>query len=40
LLIAVIKGAFVLPKPGEQVRPHDEHLPLTMADTFTIRLQA
>lgn len=36
----MIKGTFVLPKPGEQVRPHDEHLPLIMADTVTIRLQA
>jgi len=35
LLVVVIKGTFVLPKPGEQVRLHDEQLPLVMADTFT-----
>lgn len=35
LLVVVIKGTFVLPKPGEQVRLHDEQLPLIMADTFT-----
>ena len=28
LLVVVIKGTFVLPKPGEQVRLHDEQLPL------------
>lgn len=31
----VIKGTFVLPKPGESVRLADEQLPLIMADTFT-----
>ncbi|MBI2732825.1 MAG: DUF2169 domain-containing protein, partial [Aquabacterium sp.] len=35
LLVVVIKGTFVLPKPGEPVRLHDEQLPLVMADTFT-----
>jgi hypothetical protein len=35
LLVVVIKGTFVLPKPGEQVRLADEQLPLIMADTFT-----
>jgi hypothetical protein len=35
LLVAVIKGTFVLPKPGEQVRLHDEQLPLVMVDTFS-----
>ena len=35
LLVVVIKGTFVLPKPGEQVCLHDEQLPLIMADTFT-----
>lgn len=35
LFVVVIKGTFVLPRPGEQVRLADEQLPLTMADTFT-----
>jgi hypothetical protein len=35
LLVVVIKGTFVLPRPGEPVRLHDEQLPLIMADTFT-----
>src|SRR6185295_17685140 len=35
LLIVVVKGTFRLPKTGEDVRLHDEQLPLTMADTFT-----
>ncbi len=35
LLVVVIKGTFVLPKPGEAVRLADEQLPLIMADTFT-----
>lgn len=35
LLVVVIKGTFVLPKPGEQVRLADEQLPLVMANTFT-----
>lgn len=35
LLVVVIKGTFVLPKPGEPVRLHEEQLPLIMADTFT-----
>ncbi|HUD34265.1 MAG TPA: DUF2169 domain-containing protein, partial [Variovorax sp.] len=35
LLVVVIKGTFVLPRPGEQVRLADEQLPLIMADTFT-----
>lgn len=35
LLVVVIKGTFVLPKPGEPVRLADEQLPLIMADTFS-----
>lgn len=35
LLVVVIKGTFVLPRPGEPVRLADEQLPLVMADTFT-----
>ncbi|MEO7853684.1 MAG: DUF2169 domain-containing protein [Rubrivivax sp.] len=35
LLVVVIKGTFVLPKPGESVRLADAQLPLVMADTFT-----
>jgi hypothetical protein len=35
LLVVVIKGSFVLPRPGEAVRLADEQLPLIMADTFT-----
>lgn len=35
LLVVVIKGTFVIPKPGETVRLADEQLPLIMADTFT-----
>ena len=35
LLVVVIKGTFVLPKPGEPRAPADEQLPLVMADTFT-----
>ena len=35
LLVVVIKGTFVIPKPGEQVRLAAEQLPLIMADTFT-----
>lgn len=35
VLVVVIKGTFALPKPGEQVRLHDEQQPLVMADTFT-----
>jgi hypothetical protein len=35
LLVVVIKGTFILPKPGETLRLHDEQLPLVMADTFT-----
>lgn len=35
LLVVVIKGTFVLPKPGEQVRLADAQLPLIMADTFS-----
>lgn len=35
LLVVVVKGTFRLPKPGEDVRLHDEQLPLIMADTFT-----
>jgi hypothetical protein len=35
LLVVVIKGTFVLPRTGEQVRLADEQLPLIMAETFT-----
>lgn len=35
LLVIVIKGTFVLPKPGEPARLHGEQLPLIMADSFT-----
>jgi len=35
LLVVVIKGTFVLPRPGEAVRLADEQLPLVMADSFT-----
>ena len=35
LLVVVIKGTFMLPKRGEQVRLVDKQLPLIMADTFT-----
>ena len=35
LLVVVIKGTFVLPKPGEAVRLADKQLPLILADTFT-----
>src|SRR5690349_6514330 len=35
LLVLVIKGTFVLPKPGEAVRLADEQSPLVTADTFT-----
>jgi hypothetical protein len=35
LLVVVVKGTFVLPKPGEPVRLADEQLPLVLADTFT-----
>ncbi|MEO6237661.1 MAG: DUF2169 domain-containing protein [Vicinamibacterales bacterium] len=37
LLVVVIKGTFVLPKLGEQVRLSEEQLPLVTADTFTGR---
>ncbi|MFN0314421.1 MAG: DUF2169 domain-containing protein [Burkholderiales bacterium] len=35
LLVVVIKGTFVIPRPGESVRLADEQMPLVMADTFT-----
>lgn len=35
LLVVVIKGTFVLPRPGEAFRLADEQLPLVMADTYT-----
>lgn len=35
LLVIVVKGTFVLPRTGEQVRLHQEQQPLIMADTFT-----
>ncbi|WP_028105121.1 DUF2169 family type VI secretion system accessory protein [Pseudoduganella violaceinigra] len=33
-LVIVIKGTFHLPKPGEEVRLHDQQLPLHMADVW------
>lgn len=35
LLVIVIKGTFRLPRNGEEVRLHEEQLPLIMTDTFT-----
>lgn len=35
LLVVAVKGTFHIPKPGEDVRLHEEQLPLVMADTFT-----
>lgn len=35
LLVVVVKGTFHLPKSGEEVRLHEQQVPLTMADTFT-----
>lgn len=35
LLVVVVKGTFHLPKSGEEVRLHEEQVPLIMADTFT-----
>ena len=35
LLVLVVKGTFVLPRPGESVRLHEQQSPLTLADTFT-----
>jgi hypothetical protein len=35
LLVVVVKGTFRIPKSGEDVRLHEEQLPLVMADTFT-----
>lgn len=35
LLVVVVKGTFRIPKNGEEVRLHEEQLPLVMADTFT-----
>lgn len=35
LLVVVVKGTFHIPKPGGEVRLHEEQLPLVMADTFT-----
>ncbi|MFT3858208.1 MAG: DUF2169 domain-containing protein [Aquabacterium sp.] len=35
LLVVVIKGTFVLPKPGQALHLHEAQLPLVMADTFT-----
>lgn len=34
LLVVVVKGTFVLPRPGEQVRLQDEQQPLVFADSF------
>jgi hypothetical protein len=34
-LVVVIKGTFVLPKPGDAVRMHTTQLPLIMADVFS-----
>ena len=35
LLVVVIKGTFAIPQPGEEIRLHEQQLPLVMADTFT-----
>ena len=35
LLVVVVKGTFHLPKSGEEVRLHEQQVPLIMADTFT-----
>jgi hypothetical protein len=35
LLVVVVKGTFRIPRSGEEVRLHEEQLPLVMADTFT-----
>jgi len=35
LLVVVMKGTFMLPRPGEAMRLADAQLPLVMADTFT-----
>src|SRR5215510_5371900 len=35
LLVVVVKGTFRIPKSGEEVRLHEEQLPLVMADTLT-----
>lgn len=35
LLVVVVKGSFVLPRPGEPVRLHDAQAPLVTADSFT-----
>lgn len=34
-IVVVVKGTFCLPKRGEDVRLHEEQLPLIMADTFS-----
>jgi hypothetical protein len=34
-LVVVIKGTFVLPRPGEPAQLHEEQMPLVMADTFS-----
>jgi hypothetical protein len=35
LLVVVVKGTFLIPKPGEEARLAPEQAPLVMADTFT-----
>lgn len=35
LLVVVVKGTFVLPKGSEEVRLHDEQVPMIMADVFS-----
>lgn len=40
LLMVVIKGTFVLPKPGEQVRLHDVKLPPTPTEAASSTIGA
>lgn len=35
LLVVVVKGTFVMPRSGEEVRLHEAQAPLVLADTFT-----
>ncbi|MBI5924538.1 MAG: DUF2169 domain-containing protein [Aquabacterium sp.] len=37
LLVVVVKGTFILPKPGEQVSLAEKQWPLVLADTFTAK---
>ena len=40
LLVVVIKGTFVLPRPGEQVRLADAQLPLILAEPSSLSVVA